>query len=156
MHGSLILAYASVSSSGLSTLVTYVLVQQTTIGDDCMDLESSWSIIVSLSVILSMNYQYYKSMRNYFLFSDYFMPGKVQRRADMFNKKWKRVREALGWPRCYQFYSLKDSGIRDLANAEGVVVARDHARHSDVAVNNKYIQQHEAHEWTKHFKGALD
>lgn len=93
---------------------------------------------------------------DYFLFSDYFMPGKVQKRADMFNKKWKKVREALGWPRCYQFYSLKDSGIRDLANAEGVVVARDQARHSDVAITNKYIQQHEAHECTKHFKGALD
>lgn len=93
---------------------------------------------------------------DYFLFSDYFMPGKVQRRADIFNKKWKKVREALGWPRCYQFYSLKDSGIRDLANAEGVVVARDQARHSDVAITNKYIQQHEAHECTKHFKGALD
>lgn len=59
-------------------------------------------------------------------------------------------------PRCYQFCSLKDSGIRNLANAEGVVVARDQARHSDVAVTNKYIQQHEAHECTKHFKGALD
>lgn len=79
-----------------------------------------------------------------------------RRRADIFNKKWKKVREALGWPRCYKFYSLKDSGIRDLANAEGVVVARDQARHSDVAITNKYILQHEAHECTKHFKGALD
>lgn len=93
---------------------------------------------------------------SYFLFSDDFMPGKVQRKPDMFNKKWRKVREVLGWPRCYQFYSLKDSGIRDLANAEGIIVARDQARHSDVAVTNKYIQQHEAHECTKHFKGALD
>ena len=84
------------------------------------------------------------------------MPGKAQKRADIFNRKWKNVREALGWPRCYQFYSLKDSGIRDLANAEGVVVARGQARHSDVAVTNKYIQHHEAHECTKHFKGVLD
>ncbi len=28
----------------------------------------------------------------------------------------------------------------------------DQARHSDVAVTNKYIQQHEAHEYTKHFR----
>ena len=107
-----------------------------------------------MRVIIHLDIASYPS--DYFLFSDYFMPGKVQRRADIFNKKWKKVREALGWPRCYQFYSLKDSGIRDLANAEGVVVARDQARHSDVAVTNKYIQQHEAHECTKHFKGALD
>ena len=90
-----------------------------------------------MRVIIHLDIASYPS--DYFLFSDYFMPGKVQKRADMFNKKWKKVREALGWPRCYQFYSLKDSGIRDLANAEGVVVARDQARHSDVAVTNKYI-----------------
>lgn len=91
----------------------------------------------------------------YYIFSNDFKPGPEKCSDDAFNKKWKKVREALGWPRCYQFYSLKDSGIRDLANAEGVVVARDQARHSDVAVTNKYIQQHEAHECTKHFKGAL-
>ena len=92
----------------------------------------------------------------YYIFSNGFKPGPEKCSDDAFNKRWKVVREALGWPRCYQFYSLKDSGIRDLANAEGVVVARDQARHSDVAVTNKYIQQHEAHECTKHFKGALD
>lgn len=107
-----------------------------------------------MRVIIQLDIASYPS--DYFLFSDYFMPGKTQKRADMLNKKWKKVREALGWPRCYQFCSLKDSGIRNLANAEGVVVARDQARHSDVAVTNKYIQQHEAHECTKHFKGALD
>lgn len=107
-----------------------------------------------MRVIIHLDIASYPS--NYFLFSNNFMPGKAQKRADIFNRKWKNVREALGWPRCYQFYSLKDSGIRDLANAEGVVVARGQARHSDVAVTNKYIQHHEAHECTKHFKGVLD
>ena len=50
--------------------------------------------------------------------------------------------KALKWNACYQFYSLKDSGIRDLANAQGVVVARDQARHSDITTTNKYIQKH--------------
>ena len=38
------------------------------------------------------------------------------------------MRKALKWDTCYQFYSLKDSGIRDLANAHGVVVARDESQ----------------------------
>ena len=91
----------------------------------------------------------------YYLFSSNLAPGKEKISPDAFNRRWKKVREKLGWPRCYQFYSLKDSGLRDLANAEGIVTARDQARHSDVAVTNKYLQNHKAPETTKHFKGAL-
>ena len=66
------------------------------------------------------------------------------------------MRKALGFPAAYQFYSLKDSGIRDLANAEGIVVARDQARHSDISVTNKYLKRPKvAHEETKHFVGEL-
>lgn len=65
------------------------------------------------------------------------------------------MRTALGWADCYQFYSLKDTGIRDLANSEGVVVARDQARHSDISTTNKYIQKHGVQESTLHFDGGL-
>jgi hypothetical protein len=55
------------------------------------------------------------------------------------------------------FYSLKDSGIRDLANAAGIVVARDQARHADISTTNKYLQGSSltVHEETKHFEGHL-
>lgn len=55
------------------------------------------------------------------------------------------------------FYSLKDSGIRDLANAAGIVVARDQARHADISTTNKYLQGKSltVHEETKHFVGRL-
>lgn len=66
------------------------------------------------------------------------------------------MRKALGFPLSYQFYSLKDSGIRDLANAEGIVVARDQARHSDISVTNKYLKcPNVAPDTTKHFVGEL-
>ena len=65
------------------------------------------------------------------------------------------MRKALKWDKCYQFYSLKDSGIRDLANAQGVVVARDQARHSDITTTNKYIQKHGVQEVTLGFRGNL-
>lgn len=67
-----------------------------------------------------------------------------------------KMRQALRWPESYQFYSLKDSGIRDLANAEGVVVARDQAGHSDIAVTNRYLKKDRAvPESVKDFEGEL-
>ena len=75
----------------------------------------------------------------------------------MFRDRWARLRKRLDLPKEYQFYSLKDSGIRDLANSEGIVIARDQARHSSVAVTNKYLQGRDrpVHKETIRFKGAL-
>ena len=93
---------------------------------------------------------------NEFLFGHKLVPGPEKIYVNQFRVEWQKVRKALGWPKSYQFYSLKDSGIRDLANAEGIVVARDQARHSDVSVTNKYLKTPRcAHEETKHFKGEL-
>ena len=85
-------------------------------------------------------------------------PSATRSDSEMFRRKWNTlVRKGLGWSDCYQFYSLKDSGLRDLANAEGIVIARDQARHTDVSTTNKYLQGRDAavHEETKHFKGNL-
>lgn len=93
----------------------------------------------------------------YYLFGKGFFPRNERYNADQYNRRWKKMREELGWSEEYQFYSLKDSGIRDLANDAGIVVARDQARHSDVATTNRYIQVHpnDVHEATKTFEGEL-
>ena len=92
-----------------------------------------------------------------YLFGKDFKPS--ERRADsrVFRDYFVKVREALRWDDSKQFYSLKDSGIRDLANAEGIVVARDQARHSNISTTNKYLKGDSltVHEQTKHFRGAL-
>lgn len=91
-----------------------------------------------------------------YLFGKDLTPGSQQIAVNRFRQQWVRVRKALGFPLSYQFYSLKDSGIRDLANAEGIVVARDQARHSDISVTNKYLKcPNVAHDTTKHFVGEL-
>lgn len=90
-----------------------------------------------------------------YLFGSGFTPSEQRIGADQFNKRWKTMRKALKWDDCYQFYSLKDSGIRDLANAQGVVVARDQARHSDITTTNKYIQKHGVQQVTLGFEGNL-
>lgn len=92
-----------------------------------------------------------------FLFAKGFIPGKERAGADQFNKYWTKVRKVLRWSPDYKFYSLKDSGIRDLANSEGIVVARDQARHTDISTTNKYLQGDalRVHEVSKHFTGNL-
>ncbi|MCI7274458.1 tyrosine-type recombinase/integrase [bacterium] len=92
-----------------------------------------------------------------YLFGKDFKPSEKQADSRIFREYFTKVREALKWDDSKQFYSLKDSGIRDLANAEGIVVARDQARHSDISTTNKYLKGDSltVHEQTKHFKGAF-
>lgn len=92
-----------------------------------------------------------------FLFGAKLRPSTTKGSSEMFRREWKKMRRALRWGDEYQFYSLKDSGIRDLANAEGIVVARDQARHTDISTTNKYLQGRDmpVHEATKHFEGHL-
>lgn len=91
-----------------------------------------------------------------YLFSKNFRPGMRKMGPDIFNKRWHSVRKIMKWDDCYQFYSLKDTGIRDLANEMGIVVARDQARHTDVATTNKYLGRNDT-VWneTKVFRGGL-
>lgn len=94
---------------------------------------------------------------DYFLFSANFKPGAKKSTTRVYRTYFNKIREELKFPDIYQFYSLKDSGIRDLANAEGIVVARDQARHSDISTTNKYLKGESmtVHEETKHFEGLL-
>jgi integrase len=97
------------------------------------------------------------SLNSNFLFGKDFLPNRNKAGADIFNKRWAKLRHALGWSDELQFYSLKDSGIRDLANAAGIVYARDQARHTDITTTNKYIQGRNSAvpEATKNFLGAF-
>ncbi len=92
----------------------------------------------------------------YYIFGENLKPGPSMVYVNSFRLEWKKMRTALHWPDSYQFYSLKDSGIRDLANAEGVVVARDQAGHSDVAVTNRYLKKDSVvPDSVKEFEGEL-
>lgn len=95
--------------------------------------------------------------RNFYIFGKGFRPSATRLKADSFTHRWAKIRKALGWDRCYQFYSLKENGIMDLANKHGIVMARDQARHGDVATTNKYLSGHATpvHEKVKHFRGRL-
>lgn len=92
-----------------------------------------------------------------YLFGKDFRPSIQKASSRSYRTYFNKVRTELKFPNNYQFYSLKDSGIRDLANAEGIVIARDQARHSDISTTNRYLKgdSMSVHEETKHFKGQL-
>ncbi len=91
-----------------------------------------------------------------YIFGKGLKPGDERAPYNLLRVEWGKMRTALNFPKEYQFYSLKDTGIRDLANAQGIVVAKEQARHSDISVTNRYIKnQMRVNEETKHFKGGL-
>lgn len=94
---------------------------------------------------------------DFYVFGKNFVPSQKQAQSRIFREKFTKIREALGWSDSLQFYSLKDSGIRDLANSEGIVIARDQARHADVSTTNRYLKGEAmpVHEETKTFRGSL-
>lgn len=106
---------------------------------------------------LMLDIELFKWPGDYYIFGDKLRHCTKKASSEIFRREWKKVRSALKWPAEYQFYSLKDSGIRDLANAKGIVIARDQARHTDVSTTNRYLQGRDmpVHDETKHFKGAL-
>lgn len=83
------------------------------------------------------------------------MPSLEKSKLTSYRSYFNKVRSVLNFPESYQFYSLKDTGIRDLANSEGIVIARDQARHADISTTNKYLKGENlpVHEETKHFDG---
>lgn len=92
-----------------------------------------------------------------YLFGPKFRPSEKKASTKIYRSYFNKIRAELKFSDTYQFYSLKDSGIRDLANAEGIVVARDQARHADISTTNKYLKGEHmtVHEETKHFEGLL-
>lgn len=108
-------------------------------------------------VKMMINLGVFKCDGDCYLFSSGFKPGRKKITTKVLRNYFYKVRDALRLSKNYQFYSLKDSGIRDLANAAGIVVARDQARHSDISTTNKYLNGSSltVHEETKHFQGEL-
>lgn len=93
-----------------------------------------------------------------YLFGSHFKPSIERMGPDQFNKRFVVVRKKLKFTDDLKFYSLKDSGIRDLANARGIVIARDQARHTDISTTNKYLTGRDLRgpEAAKNFTGAYN
>lgn len=100
----------------------------------------------------------FDSPGDFYVFGPTLRTSPVRASSEIFRRQWKHIRDHFQWGREYQFYSLKDSGLRDLIAEAGVVVARDQARHSDISITNAYLQDHSvaALDPARKFKGGLD
>lgn len=106
---------------------------------------------------MMLELEIFKQHSGCYLFGKKMLPSEKKASSEIFRREWLKLRKALKWPDALQFYSLKDSGIRDLANSEGIVIARDQARHTDISTTNKYLTGRDlpVHDETKHFEGVL-
>lgn len=109
------------------------------------------------TIKLMLDLKVFDNPCTFYLFGPDLTPGEKKADPRIFRDRFAKLRKVMGWPKSLMFYSLKDSGIRDLANAEGIVIARDQARHSDISTTNKYLKGTAlaVHEETKHFRGSL-
>lgn len=136
----------------------YLKEQKILIGSDISKNRRDGMVGLNDKIIkLMIESDVFKNDSECYLFSTGFKPGYKKITTKIMRNYFYKVRAVLHFPETYMLYSLKDSGIRDLANAAGIVVARDQARHSDISTTNKYLKGSSltVHEETKHFHGEL-
>lgn len=98
----------------------------------------------------------FDSPGQYYIFGPDMRPSMSQIAVNRFRLEWAKMRKELRWPDCYQFYSLKDTGIRDNIDRYGLLTARDQARHADATTTNRYAKvQHTAHVELRDWDGDL-
>lgn len=80
------------------------------------------------------------SFSDQYLFSKGYTPGRVLLTTRDTGRTWSNLRKALDLPSCYQFYSLKDTGITEMLEA-GVPakMVQELADHHSLEMTQKYI-----------------
>lgn len=143
--------------SGLKIKDLYLAEQKVFISGQISKNRHDGTVALNRKIIhLLLDLDVFNYPDNYYLFGKDFKPSKNKADSRQFHEYFKKVRKALRFPASYKFYSLKDSGIRDLANSKGIVIARDQARHSDISTTNCYLKgPGMVHEEIKDFEGAL-
>lgn len=88
--------------------------------------------------------------KEYYIFSTHLKPGMKEILPMRFREHWDIMRKALKFPTTYKFYSLKDTGITELADSHITnITIRDQARHSSLAITDIYTRHagcHAVHE----------
>ena len=106
---------------------------------------------------LMVELDYFRYPSHYFVFGKDMRPAEEKASSALFRNRWAKISKQLNFPSSYKYYSLKDTGIIELANTQGIVYAREQARHSDISTTNKYTGgfTQAASEKNKHFDGKL-
>ena len=96
-------------------------------------------------------FNYFLSIRSYpgtyYIFADKhtFAPGEKKIAPTRIAEKWAQMRKALGLPKSYQFYSLKDTGITEMLEA-GVPAkyVKELADHHSLEMTERYTHRSNA------------
>ncbi|MCQ2252579.1 MAG: site-specific integrase [Bacteroidales bacterium] len=78
---------------------------------------------------------------NYRIIAKGFTPGTSPISDKQLRAEWLKIRKELKLPDCYQFYSLKDTGITSMLKKLDVAQVRDQARHSSIAITDAYTDR---------------
>ena len=92
------------------------------------------------AIKLMIELDVFSNNSNFYLFGKGFLPSEKRQDPRAFTAAFNNLRDILGFPKSYMFYSLKDSGLRDIANSVGIEVAQKQARHSSVETTNLYLK----------------
>lgn len=108
-------------------------------GDHSKNRNSATVTIPADVIHLMIDLGVFNNPPEYYLFSEKFKPGKDHKYSKQFTDYWAlTIRKKLNFPKEYQFYSLKDTGITEMLRKYDVITVRDQARHSDIQITNKY------------------
>lgn len=102
-------------------------------------------ISMPMEVAMAMADHIKSANNDQLLFSSGYRPGKKQLCTRDTGRTWSQMRDALGLPECYQFYSLKDTGITELLEA-GVPpkMVQELADHHSLEMTQKYVGKSKA------------
>ena len=95
---------------------------------------------------------------DWYIFSRRLKPGMYEISPSRFGERWAKLQTTLGFSDKYQFYSLKDSGITELADSNVTNISiRDQARHSSLAITDVYTRHSsaKANDELRGFVGSL-
>ncbi|MGM9727826.1 MAG: tyrosine recombinase XerC, partial [Prevotella sp.] len=79
-----------------------------------------------LKLMVELDFFSYPS--HYFVFGKDMRPAEEKASSALFRNRWVKISKQLNFPSSYKYYSLKDTGIIELANKQGIVYAREQAR----------------------------
>ncbi|MDR1198801.1 MAG: site-specific integrase [Prevotellaceae bacterium] len=81
--------------------------------------------------------------KNFFLFGRNRVPGILHLGKNTLRDRFNRIRDKLGLPNIYKFYSMKHTGAVTLAEqGETLINIRDHLGHSSVQTTEIYLKRH--------------
>ncbi len=83
----------------------------------------------------------YEFPNQYHIIGKGLKPSPVAITAHILRDEWNKIRKEMKFPDCYQFYSLKDTGITAMLKVLDVAQVRDQARHSSIAITDVYTDR---------------